>query len=174
MPRKPQPHAPAEPAEERVGTSRLHVSHAASASADRAAEVLGTGRTAWLGELVEAGDGEAAGRYLLDLELRVSDAAPRVAFRKAAYVDIGPLMVDGHRLWLEISWRAAGLTPLFPVFAGRLAWRDGKLELNGYYAPPGGSVGLVADRLLLNVAARATGRRLLEHIAEAMGAEDAG
>lgn len=170
MPSTPPPEAPRDPVEEPEGTSRLHVSHPAPASLERAGEVLGPGRGAWLGELVDDGGGEGAGRYLLDLELRVSDVAPRVAFRKAAYVDIGAVTADGPRLWLEISWRAAGLTPLFPVFAGRLAWRDGTLELNGYYAPPGGGVGLVADRLLLNVAARATGRRLLERIAEVMAA----
>jgi len=168
LPSKPSPEAQEGQADEPIGTSSLHVSHPAPASPERAAEILGKGRTAWLGELVDAGGGGAAGRYLLDLELRVSEAAPRVAFRKAAYVDVGTLTVDGQRLWLEISWRAAGLTPLFPVFAGRLAWREGTLALTGYYAPPGGGVGMVADRLLLNVAARATGRRLLERIAEVM------
>ena len=93
MPRKP-PSNPAQQAEEPVGTSRLQVSHPASGSLAQAAEVLGAGRTAWLGELV----------------------------------------------------------------------------LDGYYAPPGGGMGVIADRLLLNVAARATGRRLLERIAEVMAA----
>jgi len=169
VPRKP-PSDPAQQAEEPVGTSRLQVSHPASGSLAQAAEVLGAGRTAWLGELVEARAGEHAGRYLLDLELRVTDAAPRVAFRKAAFVDVGPLEPDADGPTVEISWRAAGLATLFPVFAGRLSWRDGELVLDGYYAPPGGGMGVIADRLLLNVAARATGRRLLERIAEVMAA----
>jgi hypothetical protein len=156
--------------EEPIGTSQLQVTRPAPASPERAAEVLGPGRAAWLGELVESREGEGAGRYLVDLELRVSDATPRVAFRKAAYLDVGALAADGERLSLEVSWRAAGLTPLFPVFAGRLGWREETLELDGYYAPPGGGVGVIADRLLLNVAARATARRLLDRIAEAMAA----
>jgi hypothetical protein len=156
------------PSDETIGTSRLQVSVAAPATADRAARVLGPGRSAWLGELVESGEGEGAGRYLLDLELRVSEAAPRVAFRKAAYVDIGPMVEGPDGPTAELSWRAAGMATLFPVFAGSLAWRDGELQLDGYYAPPGGGVGQIADRLLLNVAARATGRRLLERIAEVM------
>ncbi len=165
------PSAPRDQADdEPAGTSQLHVARPAPASLERAADVLGPGRAAWLGELVEGGEEEGVGRYLLDLELRVNEATPRVAFRKAAYLDVGALLTEGERLSLEISWRAAGLTPLFPVFAGRLAWRDGTLELNGYYAPPGGGVGVIADRLLFNVAARATGRRLLDRIAEVMAA----
>jgi hypothetical protein len=157
--------------DEAIGTSRLHVTVAARVPRERAAGVLGPGRDAWLGDLVEASDdSEGTSRYLLDLELRVSDAAPRVAFHKAAYVDLGPLREEGEAVWLEIGWRAAGLTPLFPVFAGRLTWVGGQLQLDGHYAPPGGTVGVVADRLLLNLAARGTGRRLLERISQEMTA----
>lgn len=157
------------PAEEPIGTSRLRVAVSAAASRDRAAHVLGPGRDAWLGELVEAAKPDGVARYLLDLELRVSDNAPRVAFRKAAFVDVGPLVEAGNALTLDISWRAASLTPLFPVFAGQLTWAEGELLVDGHYAPPGGGIGAVADRLL-NVAARGTGRRLLERIAEVMAA----
>lgn len=167
MPRTKPQRQPESDSEE-IGTSRLQVSHPAAASVERATAVLGAGRTEWLGELVEPADGESAGRYLLDLELRVSDAAPRVAFRKAAYLDIGPLQEEADGPVVALSWRAAGMATLFPVFAGRLAWRDGELLLDGYYAPPGGGMGQIADRLLLNVAARATGRRLLERIADVM------
>jgi hypothetical protein len=159
-----------------IGTSRLQVALAVDADADRAAAVLGEGRLAWLGEPLPAADDRDMDRFLIDLELRVSDRAPRVAFRKAAYVEVGPLASDpdGEAISLPISWRAAGMTPLFPVFAGRLSWGPGELRLDGYYAPPGGSVGLMADRLVMNAAARATGRRLLERIAESMRASAAG
>jgi hypothetical protein len=157
------------PTHEPIGTSRLEVVMPAAVSRARAAIVLGIERGAWLGDLVDdAIDGAGAARYLLDLELRVSDHAPRVSFRKAAYVDVGPLDASGARLVVEIAWRAAGMTPLFPVFAGTLSWQGGELRLAGVYAPPGGAVGAVADRLLLNVAARGTGRRLLERIAQVM------
>jgi hypothetical protein len=132
--------------------------------------VLGAaGRAAWLGEMVEAegiGDRE---RHLVDLELRVSEETPRISFRKAAYVDVGPACGGSLQpIDVGISWRAAGLAPLFPVFSGTLSWADGELALDGYYAPPGGEIGVVADRLLLNVAARGTARLLLEKIAAAM------
>jgi hypothetical protein len=159
-----------------VGTSRLQVSMGAAVGIARAAEVLGAARASWLGEPIEPRQGnEGSTRHLVDLELRVSDRAPRVTFRKAAHVELGPLRSEREGVLVaEISWRAAGLTPLFPVFAGTLRWDDGQLLLDGYYAPPGGSIGAVADHLLLNVAARGTGRRLLERVVEVMTDGDAG
>jgi hypothetical protein len=155
--------------DDRHGTSRLEVAIAAPVTRQRAIAVLGAERQSWLGEKVSTPEAPAGtARYLLDLELRVSDLAPRVSFRKAAFVDIGQLAPDDGPPVVDISWRAAGMTPLFPVFAGTLSWSDGEVRLFGYYAPPGGSVGAVADRLLLNVAARATARRLLERIAAIM------
>lgn len=154
------------------GTTRLSVTVPAEVSRRRAHALLAApGQSAWLGELIElrADDGD---RHLVDLELRVSEQTPRIAFRKAAYVDVGP--VRGERfgpIRMGISWRAAGLAPLFPVFSGTLAWDDGALHLDGYYAPPGGGIGIVADRLLLNVAARGTARLLLERVAAAMRGE---
>jgi hypothetical protein len=110
----------------------------------------------------------------VDLELRVNEQTPRVTFRKAAYVDVGPVRAPSlEPIEVGISWRAAGLAPLFPVFSGTLTWADGELGLDGYYAPPGGEVGVIADRLLLNVAARVTARLLLEKIAAAMRGDPA-
>jgi hypothetical protein len=128
------------------------------------------GRSAWLGEVLEAqAPDEAWDRHLVDLELRISDQAPRIAFKKAAYVDVGPASADQFGpIRIGVSWHAAGLAPLFPVFSGTLAWDEGELQLDGYYAPPGGGIGIVADRLLLNVAARGTARLLLDRIAAAM------
>ena len=154
-------------------TTRLSAAASAMVGRERAAAVLGAERATWLGELVEAGVGEGDDdRYLLDLELRVSERAPKVVFRKAAFVEAGPLADHSvGTLSLPITWRAAGMQPLFPVFAGHLRWSDGELTLDGFYAPPGGGLGIVADRLLLNVAARGTARWLLERIAAVMRGE---
>ncbi len=157
-----------------AGTTRLSISAPARVSHHRAVALLAPpGRSAWLGEAVEppTSDRDQV-RYLVDLELHVSEQTPRIAFRKAAYVDVGPVSAPQFEpIRLGISWRAAGLAPLFPVFSGTLAWSDGELRLDGYYAPPGGGLGIVADRLLLNVAARGTARLLLERIAAAMRGE---
>ena len=158
-----------------AGTSRLSASVPAKVSRGRALAVLGgDGRGGWLGEAVTpAGDSERQ-RHLVDLELRVGEQMHSVTFRKAAYVDVGP--ARARRLMpieVPISWQAAGLAPLFPVFSGTLRWADDELSLDGYYAPPGGGIGVVADRLLMNVAARGTARLLLEKIAAAMTAGEA-
>lgn len=171
MARRVRPYA----AEGTSGTSRLSAHVPAKVSRRRALAVLGAaGRAAWLGETVEAeGIGDRA-RHLVDLELRVNEEAPRITFRKAAYVDVGPARARSLQpIEVGISWRAAGLAPLFPVFSGTLTWADGELWLDGYYAPPGGEIGVIADRLLLNVAARGTARLLLEKIAAAMRGEAA-
>jgi hypothetical protein len=156
-----------------AGVARLTAGVAAKVSRRQALAVLGPeGRGAWLGGAVEVGDATERDRYLVDLELRVGEQTPRITFHKAAYVDIGPVRAHQHEpVEVQISWRAAGLAPLFPVFSGTLHWADGELALDGYYAPPGGGLGMVADRLLLNVAARGTARLLLEKIAAAMRGE---
>ena len=153
------------------GTARLSVGLPAPVSRRRALALLGAPqRNAWLGEIVETGRaGGASDRHLVDLELRVSERAPRITFRKAAYVDVGPVRAPrSEPIRVAISWRAAGLAPLFPVFSGVLAWTEGELRIDGYYAPLGGGIGIVADRLLLNLAARATARLLLGRIVAAM------
>jgi hypothetical protein len=107
------PAASRTPLDEPIGTSRLEVVIPAAVSRPLAAAVLGVERSAWLAELVdERADQAGRARYLLDLELRVSDLAPPVSFRRAAYVDVGPLdMPISGPLVVEIAWRAAGLTP---------------------------------------------------------------
>jgi hypothetical protein len=161
--------------DEPIGTSHLEVWVPVAATPERVIDVLGSGRNAWLGEMVRpATPPDEPARYLLDLELRVGEHTPRISFRKAALVDLGEPTVDGGSVRVEIAWRAAGMTPLFPVFAGDLRWSDDVLRVEGVYAPPGGAVGAMADRLLLNVAARGTARRLLERIAEAVGSPASG
>jgi hypothetical protein len=142
-----------------VASARLH------ADPDRVAELLASGRLAWL-EAHSAGPvTDGLRRYSADLRLRI-DVGPAgvTTFRKAAFVDLGsPSRVSGG--WeMEISWRAASAAPLFPVFAGRLVIEPAELRIEGLYAPPGGRIGRVADRALLHLAARATARWLLAEI----------
>jgi hypothetical protein len=118
---------------------------------------------AWLGAEVEPAP-PGMHRHQADMRLRVSEHPSLVTFGKAAFVDIGPVrpLADG---WdVEVAWRASSLAPLFPVFSGTIVARDGELKLSGWYAPPGGSVGRAADRVLLHIAAEATGRWLLGEI----------
>ena len=120
----------------------------------------------WLGPEREAG-AKGMRRYEADLRLRTSDAPALVTFRKAAYVDIGPLRALNGGWQAEIGWRASSLAPLFPVFAGMIVIRSGELTLSGSYAPPGGVIGRAADRALLHIAAEGTARWFLARVDEA-------
>ena len=109
-------------------------------------------------------------RFATDLRLGPDDHSLLAPIRKAAYVDLGSPRPEGDALRVEISWRSASLTPLFPVFSGWLTIRPGELVLDGLYAPPGGAVGLLADRGLLHLAARRTATALLHQLRAAAAA----
>lgn len=106
-------------------------------------------------------------RHQTDLRLRVGDRSSVVTFRKAAYVDMGPIEPLNDGWQVEISWRAATLAPLFPVFSGSLAVRGEGMTLTGWYAPPGGELGRFADRALLHIAATGTANWLLGELENA-------
>jgi hypothetical protein len=128
---------------------------------------------AWIGGRVPAAAAPAGmSRHLTGLGLHVVDHGGALV-RKAAFVDIGPLRTVGDGFEVEIGWCAATLAPLFPVFAGRLAVAEGQLRIEGWYAPPGGFIGRVADRMLLNLAARGTARWLLAALADVVRSREA-
>ncbi len=158
-----------------VGRTSLDVAVPAPFPRERVIEVLGPGRAAWIRE--EAGTETAAPpgmeRHLVDLRMRVGERSSLVTFHKAAYLDVGSVDAADAAVSVEISWRAAGMAPLFPVFSGHLTWADDRLRVSGVYAPPGGGVGVIADRLLLNTAARGTARWLLDRITRVMAGHDA-
>ncbi len=150
--------------------SHLVVRRLALSDTARLAWAIRAART-WLGPEIEPAP-PGMHRHQADLRLRVSDHPSLVTFRKAAYVDIGPVnpIEDG---WVaEVSWRASTLAPLFPVFSGTIVARGEKLTLSGWYAPPGRAVGRVADHALLHIAAEGTARWLLSELDSiaAMGA----
>jgi hypothetical protein len=133
-----------------------------------AAAALGPGRGAWLGDLLEGAgaagrEGVPLERYALDLEVPLGDGATHIAIRKAALIEIGPLVEqpDHSLVCVPFSWRAATMAPLFPVFSGRLCWAPGEVRIDGWYAPPGGAIGAAADRILLRLVAQRTARWLL-------------
>ena len=103
-------------------------------------------------------------RHDAALRLRVGDSPSLVTFRKAALVDLGAVRPRDDGWEAEVSWRASTLAPLFPVFSGTIAARENELTLSGWYAPPMGTVGRVADRALLHIAAEGTARWLLAEL----------
>ena len=139
----------------------------------RAHPLLGDDALAWLGSPVEDPAAQPGRRRVLtDLTLPLRDDTSRLVLRKAAYVDLGTPEELGERLRCEIAWCSATHAPLFPIFAGFLTVGPTELRLEGYYAPPGGEFGVVLDRALLNVAARATARCLLRTFASTLAAAE--
>lgn len=114
----------------------------------------------WLGPETEPAP-PGMHRHHADMRLRVNDRPSIVTFGKAAYVDLGPVRPLNGGWEVEVGWQAATLAPLFPVFSGRIVALRDELTLSGWYAPPGGELGRVADRVLLHLAATGTARWLL-------------
>ena len=143
------------------GFVRLAASVPLRAEADAVVTTLERGLASW--QELSALDGVR--RYAVDLRLRLGGPGAALStFRKAALVDIGPIHRGPGPHEVEIHWRAATAAPLFPVFAGLLRIGPDELSLSGLYAPPGGAMGLIADRALLHVAATGTARWLLGEI----------
>jgi hypothetical protein len=149
-----------------VATLRVH--RAGPLDVRRLCPLLSDG--AWLGQVVDL-EGLPPGttRHLTDLVLPLPPDGRLLSLRKAAFVDLGPVVMrsDGG-CDVELAWRSASLAPLFPVFAGHLSARPTGLTIEGHYAPPGGLVGRTADRMLLHTAARGTARWFLGHLAAAL------
>jgi hypothetical protein len=145
---------------------RLRLRHAAAIDLARVPWVLGPGTTSWLGE--ETSPARPGSRsHLCDLELQAGGRGPTL-FRKAAVVSLGDPVRTPDGWVAELEWRAASLSALFPVFAGRLTFDAGGVQLDGRYAPPGGRLGYVLDVTLLGAAARQTGRWFLRRLTDAV------
>ena len=127
---------------------------------------------AWLGPEVHPAPA-GMHRHQADLRLRVGDSPSLVTFGKAAFVDLGPVQWLPDGWMVDVSWRASTLAPLFPVFSGTIVARADETSIGGWYAPPGGAVGRIADRALLHLAAEGTARWLLGEL-DRVAAEGAG
>lgn len=144
-----------------TGFVSLSVAVPLHADSEAIVSVLGNGPEGWDERTAAPG----YRRYAVDLRLRLGgDTAGWTTFRKAAYVDVGPIRQVHRGYAVEISWRAATAAPLFPVFSGELHVGPDGLTVSGLYAPPGGPVGYLADRALLHVAATGTARWLLHEL----------
>ena len=147
------------------GFVRLVASMQPRSAPSRLAALLGNGPVPW--PLRSGGNVGVEGMrtFAIDLGIRLHDEPGAMGrLHKSAYLDLGWLRPTPTGWESEINWRAATAAPLFPVFSGRLTIDPDRLQIDGLYAPPGGVVGRVADRLLLHVAANATARWVLAEI----------
>ena len=120
----------------------------------------------WLGEELDR-DERGTRRFATDLVLGVGSERP-VTFRRSMIVTLGPASRDADGWTIPLEWQAAALTPLFPVFVGRVRIESERVAIDGLYAPPFGIIGVAIDRALLGIAARATAKVVLGRFAQAM------
>lgn len=120
----------------------------------------------WLGEEIDR-DEHGTRRFATDLVLGVGSERP-VTFRRSMIVSLGPVGRQADGWTIPIEWQAAALTPLFPVFVGRVRVGAERVAIDGHYAPPFGLLGVALDRAVLGVAARATAKVILTRFVRAM------
>lgn len=146
-------------------TRRVHV------DVDAAVKSLSNRELPWLGPSADTDERDGQRAFHCDLRVPVRAAGHEIDFRKAALVELGPAKrMDGH-MSVDIAWRSANLAPLFPTFAGHLTVEPEMLILEGWYAPPGGRLGLALDRALLGIAARRTAVWFLDLVARAVSGD---
>jgi hypothetical protein len=157
-PTAPDPHA-----------VRLRLAQAWSGDLAQARRALGEDAAGWLGRALERAGAPGRRAFETDLTMPMGGTSRHMVLRKAAIVELGDVVERDGEVEVEVSWRSANLAPLFPVFGGALTATRTELRLDGYYAPPGGELGVILDRALLNVGARGTARWFLAKVALAMG-----
>jgi hypothetical protein len=146
-------------------TVPLHVRRPGSIDLDRA--ILALSDLSWLGR--ETGglpDHPHLRQIATDLDLPILDGSSTGPVLKAAFIDLGPAQRVGDRVLVEIAWRSASFAPLFPVFAGQLSISADDIVLDGRYAPPLGTLGLLLDQALLHLVARRTAGALVARLAK--------
>lgn len=149
-------------------TVPLRVRQPRSVDLERA--ILALGELSWLGRPTDGPPGRPQVRRVAAvLELPIVDGSSTAPVHKAALIDVGPARRVGGQVLVEIAWRSASFAPLFPVFAGELSISATEVTLDGCYAPPLGTLGLLIDQAFLHLAARRTAGSLVTRLAAEFG-----
>jgi hypothetical protein len=133
--------------------------------ADRVEHVLLSSPADWIPGMIE--DASRHGEALL---AEVGFDTPGRRIQKAVELEIADPVRMGFSTLLPITWRAAGLTGLFPVMEAdieiaALGLFRTQLSFNGRYDPPLSVVGQAVDRVLLHRVAEATTKDFVDRMA---------
>ncbi len=129
---------------------------------ERAPGALGGETASWLGERVsDARPGMRSFRCDFEIDARTGTDRARHA---SALVTLGPVTPSDTGWTIVVEWRPGDATARLPVFTGQLSVGPGRLELVGYYTPPGGHR-RTSDVAPLDTATEAAGRWFLRRVA---------
>ncbi|HXR27875.1 MAG TPA: hypothetical protein VN771_08410 [Candidatus Baltobacteraceae bacterium] len=129
---------------------------------ERAPLALGAETAHWLGERVsDDRPGLRSFRCDFEIDARTGLDAARHA---SALVTLGQVAPTVTGWTMAVEWRSGSATAALPVFTGRLNVGPGRLELVGYYTPPGGHR-RTSDVAPLNTTTEAAGRWFLRRVA---------
>ncbi len=154
------------PGHDRTGdAARMRQAVQGPVRVDRAPGALGGETAAWLGERVsDARPGLRSFRCEFEIDARTgTDRARHVP----ALVTLGEIASSDVGWTMAVEWRPGDATADLPVFTGRLNVGPGRLELVGYYTPPGGHR-RTSDVAPLDTATEAAGRWFLRRVASVL------
>lgn len=129
---------------------------------DRAQAALGSTTATWLGERV-SDDRPGMRSFRCDFEID-SRTGPSTVRHEAALVSLGQVMPADTGWTVQVEWRSGSATADLPTFTGQLRLESGRIELVGYYTPPGGRL-RATDVAPPNSMTEAAGRWFLRRVA---------
>lgn len=93
--------------------------------------------------------------------------------RKKVAMSVGEMVRGDMRTSIPFTWRATGISSLFPTFQGDIEishWRPAvtQLAVSATYEPPFGSVGRVLDRAALHLLAEVLVKDFVDRMAAAV------
>ncbi len=129
---------------------------------DRAPSALGAETASWLGERV-SDQRPGLRSFRCDFEIDARTGMDR-ARHTSALVTLGVVTPSDTGWTVTVDWRPGGETADLPIFTGRLNVGPGRIELVGYYTPPGGHR-RTSDVAPPDSATEAAGRWFLRRVA---------
>ena len=123
------------------------------------------GDSEWLGPIANAAaqDGET-------LRMRIGPTWAAGLITREVRVTLGPSRERNDALYRSITWKASGMTPLFPLLDGDIELaavgpKNCRVSVDVIYTPPLGGFGARVDRALMHRVAASTVRSFISRVA---------